>query len=328
MAKTVNQAFDDFMNHVVNLDAEKTRTAKSSRDNLISNIKSFSGNDDFFVSYDKMILNFGSFARRTKSRPLDDIDIMLCLSAEGTRTYYERGDAIFINGSDLDRKNGLLDHSYNLNSTKVINRFIKKLEKLHDYRSAKMHKDMEAATLQLKSYEWNFDIVPCFYTVNGFYLIPDGKGNWQKTDPRIDRDRVSELNQKFNGNLLNLIRLIKYWNKVNSAKTIDSYMIEAMVLDRYDILPVSQNTWCIDYEFKETMRYLYNNIVKPVYDPKGIQGDLNKLKYSEMVSVQRVMWNTYLIAEDAVYFKNYENSHELSIKKWKEIFGDEFPDYI
>lgn len=328
MARTVNQAFDEFLTNVVNLDSEKTRIARNSRENLIVNIRSFSGNDDFFVLYDEMTLNFGSFARRTKTRPLDDIDIMICLAAEGTRTYIELSETAFINGSETDRKNGLLDINKHLNSTKVMNRFIKKLEKLYDYRSAEMRKNKEAVKLQLKSYEWNFDIVPCFCTVNGFYLIPDGKGNWKKTDPRIDRDRVTALNKKFNGNLLNLIRLVKYWNKVNSAKTISSYMIEAMVLDRYDGLPVSQSRWCIDYEFKETMRHLNNSIVKPVYDPKGIQGDLNTLTYTEMVSVQRATWDTYIKAKEAVILKNYESSHELAIKQWKEIFGDEFPEYI
>lgn len=65
----------------------------------------------------------------------------------------------------------------NLNSTKVINRFISKLSDLNDYRKAEMHKNHEAVTLKLKSYDWNFDIVPCFYCKGDFYLIPDGNGN-------------------------------------------------------------------------------------------------------------------------------------------------------
>ena len=47
MVKTVNQAFRVFLDDVVNLDSEKTKTARSSRDNLISNINSFSGDGDF-----------------------------------------------------------------------------------------------------------------------------------------------------------------------------------------------------------------------------------------------------------------------------------------
>ena len=51
MATTVNNAFAEFMKEKVNLDQEKTKTARSSRDNLIDNIKGFSGDTDFFAVY-------------------------------------------------------------------------------------------------------------------------------------------------------------------------------------------------------------------------------------------------------------------------------------
>lgn len=180
MATTVNDAFAEFMEEKVNLD-QKEIMARSSRDNLINNIKEFSGDVDFFKVYKDKIRRFGSFERRTKIRPIDDIDLMLCLSGEGTRTYMQSGDVFYINGSDSDSENGLMtDNTNYLNSTKVINRFISKLSDLQDYCKAEMHKNHEAATLQLKSYTWNFDIVPCFYTDADFYLIPDGSGNWKK----------------------------------------------------------------------------------------------------------------------------------------------------
>lgn len=152
MATTVNNAFAEFMKEKVNLDQEKTKIARSSRDNLIDNIKGFSGDSDFFVEYTDKILRFGSFERRTKIRPIDDIDLMLCLSGEGTRTYIQSEEVFYINGSDVDSKNGLMtDNTNYLNSTKVINRFISKLSDLQDYSKAEMHKNHEAAPLQLKS---------------------------------------------------------------------------------------------------------------------------------------------------------------------------------
>lgn len=45
MATTVNNAFAEFMKEKVNLDQEKTKTARSSRDNLIDNIKGFNDED-------------------------------------------------------------------------------------------------------------------------------------------------------------------------------------------------------------------------------------------------------------------------------------------
>lgn len=124
MATTVNSAFEEFLKKTVNLDSDVASKAIQSRDNLIENIKSFSGDDNFFVTYNDRILKFGSFAKKTKIRELDDIDMMFCISADG-RTYTELANGFEIKGKQSDKDNGLCDdETYNLNSTKVINRFI------------------------------------------------------------------------------------------------------------------------------------------------------------------------------------------------------------
>lgn len=86
MASTVNTAFEKFLGNTVQLDPNKTSIARSSRDKLISNLNDFLGNADFFNLAPDCHLKFGSFAHRTKIRPLDDIDLMICISADG-RTY-------------------------------------------------------------------------------------------------------------------------------------------------------------------------------------------------------------------------------------------------
>ena len=57
MATTVNNAFEEFMKEKVNLDQEKTKIVRLSRDNLIDNIKLFSGDSDFFAVYTDKILS-------------------------------------------------------------------------------------------------------------------------------------------------------------------------------------------------------------------------------------------------------------------------------
>lgn len=96
MVNTVSNAFSEFTKNIVNLDAKVTYTARKSRDNLIEGINNFDGENDFFSVYQEKNLKFGSFARRTKIRELDDIDLMICLSAEGTRTYEENTGCIYL----------------------------------------------------------------------------------------------------------------------------------------------------------------------------------------------------------------------------------------
>ena len=321
MATTVNNAFDEFMKNTVNLDSDKTSMARKSRDNLIDNINEFSGDDDFFSAYEEKNLKFGSFARKTKIRELDDIDLMICLSAEGTRTYSESVDCIYIIGNDSDKENRLLiDETKYLNSTKVINRFISKLADLNDYSKAEMHKNHEAATLKLKSYTWNFDIVPCFYTTGNFYLIPDGNGNWKKTDPRIDNDRTTEINQKHNGKILNLIRLVKYWNKRKVTLTIGSYLLECMILSIYDS-KYEKSNWWIDLEFRDVLYELSKAIKKDVDDPKGMQGNLNTFSTEDRQKISTALYNAYSTALEASRYES-DGKQKEAINKWGEIFSN------
>ena len=327
MATTVDSAFSEFMRDKVNLEMSKTSTARTSRDNLINNINGFSGDDDFFNIYVDRNLKFGSFARRTKIREIDDIDLMICISADGSRTYSEDIDCIHITGDDNDRKNRLLTEgtSY-LNSTKVINRFVSKLSDLSDYDKAELHKNHEATTLKMKSYTWNFDIVPCFYTTGEFYLIPDGKGNWKRTDPRIDNARTTLINQKHNGNLLNLIRLVKYWNNRRVTIKMNSYLLECMILNKYETMETPENWW-IDFQFRDTLEYLATAILDRVDDPKGMQGDLNIFSWEDRCKISEALSTAHEKAVEAVCLEIIIKDQKEAIAKWQEILGPAFPDY-
>ncbi|WP_031432511.1 hypothetical protein, partial [Methylomarinum vadi] len=222
MANTVTSAFNEFLRDIVNLDSEQVKKARSSRDWLIEEIHKFPSKNSLFPElYSERDINFGSFARRTKKRPLDDIDMMICLSARGG-TYHEYShDNIDITiDSDVKSLKDLCNTFTNkLNSIKVVNKFVSALSGVPQYSAlsgvpqyskADINRRQEAAVLNLTSYDWTFDIVPCFFTQEDyygktFYLIPNGSGVWKKTDPRIDRDSVSTINQQNNGNVLNVI---------------------------------------------------------------------------------------------------------------------------
>lgn len=334
MPKNINSAFSSFMKDFVNLDSDRTSIARSSRNWLIDQINLIeSKNDDFPVLYKDKNIFFGSFARNTKIRELDDIDLMVCLKANGT-TYNEYStytDNIELNvpNSYTILKGLCHDNSNRLNSTKVINRFKKYIDSVPQYSSAETHKNMEALTLKLSSYEWNFDIVPCFLTSENsqgksYYVIPDGKGYWKKTDPRIDRDNITTLNQSLDGNLLNVIRLVKYWNRKKSIGINSSYLLETMIINIYNQPNVTCSKW-VDIEFLKVLNSLKLSIYNIVDDPKGIQGNLNTYSYSEKCKISNNISKYCTLSSEA---SNYESSNiEECFKKWTDVLGDDFPDY-
>ena len=84
MAKTVNSAFKKFNLDIVNLKPDRTTKAISSRDWLWGKLNALESTEnlDFPYKYEDKHIKFGSFARRTKIRELDDIDIMFCFHCD------------------------------------------------------------------------------------------------------------------------------------------------------------------------------------------------------------------------------------------------------
>ena len=72
MAKTINEAFSEFMQNSVDLDPKDVVTARYSRDNLLENIGELDCRG-FFRLYPDVNIQVGSFARKTNKRPLDHV---------------------------------------------------------------------------------------------------------------------------------------------------------------------------------------------------------------------------------------------------------------
>jgi hypothetical protein len=330
MATTVIQAFNQFLRESVNLDPTETISAKSSRRWLFDRINEFPSKDSTFPQlHDDSEICFGSFERKTKKRPLDDIDIMVCMHANGA-TWEEAGGSVYLTvgaeASPLFRLTN--DENSLLNSRKVINKFVSALSAISQYEKAELNRRGEAATLNLKSYPWVFDIVPCFITApdffgRTFYIIPDGSGNWKKTDPTIDRGRVQRIVQNSGSNVLNVIRLVKFWNRRPTMPSMGSYMLENMVLDYYESHTCGEYP---DLEFIRILQYMTNAVYGNVSDPKGIQGNLNTLTFSECFQISNRCGVDLEKCNEARIHEN-AGEYQKSINKWAEVFGPSFPSF-
>ncbi len=328
MARTIQSALKQMIEENVNMPSERAKKARASRDWLIERIESFEKNTQHLYFCKKFNLHFGSFSRRTKVRPIDDIDIMIGLNGhllnwcENIFDYKNCSIHLQQDVQDSGLWKDCLNEDKSLNSTKLLNKFKNALIDISHYESANIHRRQQAITLKLSSYEWNFDLVPCFHTTSGVYLIPNGKGEWMKTDPEKDQELVTSINQKHNGKFLELVRLVKYWNSKafdRKANIESSYLLEVMLANYYSS---RESLYNIEYEFEESLNYLRESIWNTVDDPKGIEGNLNHLSYEEKINL------TLRIDND---LKNIEDAKRVSVEQafkcWKEVLGDEFPNY-
>ena len=326
VATSVISAFKEFQRDSVNLDSDQTKIARASRDWLVDQIHSFPSSElTFPYLYSEYDIFFGSFARRTQIREIDDIDIMICLHAEGSSYVGDTTDIKVTVSQTASRLPALCDDgTRTLNSRKVINKFISQLSSVPQYKKADVGRNLEAATLELRSYTWNFDIVPCFITApdvlgRTFYLIPDGYGNWKKTDPRKDRDRVSQVNQTQSGNVLDVIRITKYWNNRPTIPSIPSYLLETMIIDHYEGRSAASTSAFVDLEIPTVLQYIMNHIFAVVNDSKGIQGNINTVSTDDQ---KKIYVRAYLDHQKAVDARTLEQQHDEkgSIAKWTEFW--------
>lgn len=330
MPYTVNGCFDLFRTTKVDLDPTDVSNARRSRDYLQEQIKALAGKDDTFPRLYGGYKPFGSFARSTKVRPLDDVDMLVLLNGANTVMEYHSAYTykLMVNDRFSPLRRYCDDFGY-LNSTKVLFKFRDSLSSVPNYGKADIKKNGVAVVLNLKSYAWSFDIVPSF-PVNdnqggtSYYLIPNGSGLWIKTDPRVDQKNITEANQYHNSYLIPLIRLIKYWNTYrHSPPTLSSYYLETMLINgmRYQTRMANVKTG-----IPTAFRQLAAQVVLACPDPKGLGPNLDAgVSWDTKNKVREAATKMVQYADWAIEYEN-KNEHKDAIMWWGFVFPN-FPTY-
>lgn len=173
-------------------------------------------------------------------------------------------------------------------------------------------------------------------------MIPNGTGNWKKTDPTIDKDHILNTNKEKDGRVLELIRICKKWNKVKNAKTLPSYLLETMIINHCDE-EKELNQW-IDVRFKNALKYIANHILSSVYDMKDIQGNINTLDILDRYTLKSKAQSDYEKACEAIKYETgdfYSTSKVIQIshlfkskskdigrKLHLDVVGKQFPGFF
>ncbi len=335
MAYTVWGAFDKFSTETVDLDPEVTRAGRSSRDYLVEQIKKVAQDNVAFPRLGGEYRPYGSFARRTKIQPLNDIDLLLVLNSRGTMeertgelntSRLKITDATSPLASFSEIITSYFDNPWYVNSTKVLNAIKVGLAAIPNYSKADIKRTGVAVTLNLTSRPWVFDIVPALAvgdSVN-YYLIPNGKGQWMRTDPRIDSTNVTTASTRHAGKFLPTLRLLKYWNGRPTKPRLGSYYFETLALKAFASGPaIASDPTAVKHFFDQGSTYLW----LPCPDPKGLGAALDvsvdsttKAKVAEAMK-EAATWAGYALM--------YEGQSDMksAIYWWGRVFGNAFPAY-
>ena len=133
---------------------------------------------------------------------------------------------------------------------------------------------------------------------------------------------MSNENDKHDGNLIPIVKMIKGWNKnINHAYV--SFYLELLAIEIFTNVTISDYSSGMRYFFDKGREAIKNNVKDPVEYGGQINGLDNVSTVEEAVSRFETAYNIVKKAEE--YEKNGDT--ESAIGEWKKIFSDYFPSY-
>lgn len=241
---SVGGTFEGFINREITIPQGTRGKASRSQNALRGHLNDEHTNDPTFPRIlsdaDADFLG-GSFARHTKTWPLDDIDIYLPIDGAGlVYTSYGNKLPYTVLTDDAEQSNPLLSDrarwmdGNNISSQKLIAGFAEVLRD-HYPTTTRVRRAGEAVAVTLSN-DMGFDVVPCFAlthvygTEYPFYLIPDGNDRWIRTNPKLDTEVSSNLHAANNKTHRRAVKLVKWWNENRFGGFFDSYYIELAIM--------------------------------------------------------------------------------------------------
>lgn len=291
--------FDDFLVNEVNLNQGRLDLLNEK----IKIIEEFFKNSGTFRKYFKGLMPQGSFGQKTIIKPLKDkdFDVDILLSLESINNWQP---------SDYIEK--LYSEFYNDGNYKKI-----------------VEKNPRCATLNYKG-DFHVDIVP-FLKIGGSFSIPNNDENkWEPTDPIAYTEWLMAKNAIANNYLIKAIRLFKYLRDIKQNFSVKSILLNTLIgncigekesLSNFKNIPTSFVT-----VFGRLNSFLQSNpnmptIKNPTLNTEDFNRHWDQDKYSNFKDKIK---SYYEKAKEAYQ----EEDKQTSIKKWRLVFGEEFPDSI
>lgn len=322
---TVEGALRSFARRHIDLTTTEVTQARRSRTFLIQRLKGLTGKDSV-PRLTGTVMPFGSFARRTKIRPLDDIDLLVVI----------RGTDLRVDGwglpTDLKLKPvpgawppKYLDTGGHLNSRIVLNGLKAHIASIPQYKTTSKRISGQAVVLKPGTRAWTFDLVPAVAIRDKkavtHYLIPNGKGAWMATDPRRDALKTRQASAQVAGAMYEIIRLVKYWNRRGGKPRLGSYHLEVMAMEGLTNQPFLTGDPLAMME--ACLQHISMRIYYHYPDPKGLVGPIDEGVSFE--ARQKIAQAARTAAEHVRQAAALRQDARTAWTHLQKVFGDEFP---
>jgi hypothetical protein len=290
MATTVNAAFTELQSRLAL--TPKQRDIAAGR---LANLQTF-----FPANYvvAKAPWAIGSYGRGTIVRPERDIDIMVALAVPEYWVRYKSDSRVFLRWlrDGLNRKYA---------NTRV------------GVRGIAVHLALGEGL--------EVDLVGGFHRTGGGFLIPDGSGGWQSTNPPFHDQLMTDANVRTSSALKPLVRVMKAWNIMGNGGRLHSFHLEMMVermWRKVTALPA------MPAAVASTLKAGGGWVRDPFPDPwTGSGQNLDSyLTATTRAAVAKAMDEDAVRAQDALDYVAAGKA-EKAFDRWTIVFNHQFPAY-
>jgi predicted nucleotidyltransferase len=249
----------------------------------------------------------GSYARWTKTKPLNDVDIFFVLGEDEEHYRNKHPDVILtafydtlvdVYGKEAVRKQG---RSVGVNFGVVVDS-----DDNTDYRVVSV------------------DAVPAFVDGDNYVIPNNTTGKWMGTNPEIHAEKAVTAHQAYSNEWKGMVRMVKYWNQNarHGEKPIKpSFLIEVMAME------CLHGGWggSHDREIQFFFATLRDRIHEAWPDPAGLGSPVSDRMDAAMVQrAQQILDTANRDIANAIHLGRIGKNGE-ALQAWRAFFGPKFP---
>lgn len=171
---------------------------------------------------------------------------------------------------------------------------------------------------------FQYKIQPAYPISNHTYMVPAESFNeWAKYDIESYNEIFVKENVRHKGKLIEIIRMIKTWNRV-SGNLFNGYYLELLVTSILSTYLVKSYTETLCHIFKAAVA----EVIFQKHDPANMDFLVEGLNdIDDLINAALLMKKSYHLANEAIMFEQVGNTKK-ALENWHQLFPQVFPTQV
>jgi len=235
----------------------------------------------------------GSYARKTKTKKLKDVDIFVVINPTGPQGYLAKGTGTAA---------------------------VSALRNLLSSRWSDLETDEHVVTINYPGEDVaSYEIAPVFPRKEGGYHMPNG-ASWMATDPTEHERLVTAKNKECDDKFVPFLKMVKGINREANDAVEQSFLLEVMALELV-LEPFGR--------YRDEIRFFLasaaDRLIEDWPDPAGLGPNVNAgIPKARRQAVQQTVRGWLTVAEAALLLES-DGKERASVDKWRKLFGWRMP---